>query len=110
MATSTEFYLVAGNLNTYAHDKIANHLKRDYERQIGKWRTYSETMAEAQVDAVQGVAEAQKKAFADLEAARQAAAGFAMLALGTTRRHPAFSTVRPGAAVRIEYSTPPPVM
>src|SRR4051812_8891633 len=80
MATETELYVVAGNLTKYAHAKIASHLKRDYERQVAKWRDHFDTMAAPQVDAVQNHLDTLKEARDDIEKAREFAAGMAMLA------------------------------
>lgn len=81
MATSTEQYVVALALADYAHKKLTDHMKWDYERQLGRWRDHFNLMIAAQEEAVARHTAVLKQAKDSIQQADQATLGLAMLAL-----------------------------
>jgi hypothetical protein len=80
MATSTELYVVALALADYAHKKLTDHMKWDYERQLGRWRDHFNLMISAQEEAVARHTAVLKQAKDSIQQADQATLGLAMLA------------------------------
>ena len=68
-------------LKNYAHNLVADHVKYEYDRQIGFWQQYINLMVDAQAEALkrhQSVLDESRK---QIEKEREAAFGLAMLAL-----------------------------
>lgn len=69
-------------LKTYAHQKIADHLKYEYERQINsKWQPHINLMVDAQAEALKRHQKVLNDVRKQIEKEEQAAFGLAMLAL-----------------------------
>jgi len=86
-------------LKQYAHNLVANHVKYEYDRQIGKWQQYINEMVDAQQEALNRHRRALEKVRELIQKEQNDAFGLAMLALSVLGG-PALSWV----AGKIQYT------